>query len=638
MAKILDLIQGSDEWIAARARYNCASEAPVMMGASKHMQRNELLQMKATGSEKVFSDYVRKRILAKGHASEAGGRPITEEMIGQDLYPVTVTDDNDYLLASLDGQTMDGAIIFEHKEWNEALAAQVRAKDLEPHYYWQLEQELLAAEGQKVIFVTSDGTREKFEWMEYTAVPGRAERLMAGWKQFDLDVAAYEHVEVPPAPTAAVIEALPALMVSIEGKVLASNLADFEKSATTFIAAINTDLTTDQHFADAAQTVKFCKDGEDRLELVKAQAIAQTASIEKLFATIDKISGQLRSKRLELDKLVTARKDTIRADIVRKGQTDFAAHITALNEQLGRPYMPSIVTDFAGAVKGKRELSSMRNAVATELARAKIEANEICGRILKNLNFLREHAQDHAFLFGDTATIVLKAEDDLQTLVKSRISEHTIAEAKRLESEREQIRLQENHRMLLQEISGIQQQVIIASLGRAGVRAGGTIECIRETLIETEAWVIDETRFGKLTLAAQSAKTAAVSEIRGLLAKAETAAAPAPTPAPTAAPMATPEPTYPPHVPSPPLTTANVVPMGTRRPVAAPATPPTLTLGHIAERLGFALTADFMKQLGFEPAEIKKGAKLFHEHQFDLICEALIAHVRTAQAKQKQAA
>jgi predicted phage-related endonuclease len=565
MAKILDLIQGSDEWVAARWRHNCASEAPVMMGASRHMQRNELLQMKATGSEKVFSDYVRKHILAKGHASEAGGRPITEEMIGQDLYPVTVTDDAEYLLASLDGQTMDGAIIFEHKEWSEALAAQVRAKDLDPHYYWQLEQELLAAEGQKVIFVTSDGTREKFEWMEYTAVPGRAERLMAGWKQFDLDVAAYEHVEVQPAPAAAAIEALPALMVTIEGKVLASNLEDFEKSATTFIAAINTDLTTDQHFADAAQTVKFCKDGEDRLELVKAQAIAQTASIEKLFATIDKISGQLRSKRLELDKLVTARKDTIRADIVRKGQTDFAAHITALNEQLGRPYMPSIVTDFAGAVKGKRELSSMRNAVATELARAKIEANEVCGRILKNLNFMRENAKDHAFLFNDTSTIVLKAEDDLQVLVKSRISEQAAAEAKRLADEREKIRKEEQD-------------------------------------------------------------------------KAEKAVAAAATPAPTAAPVATPEPTYAPRAPSVPLTTGIVVPMGTRRPAAAPATPPTLKLGQIGERLGFSLTADFIKQLGFEPAAKEKSALLFHESSFDLICEALKAHITTVQAKQQQAA
>ena len=33
---------------------------------------------------------------------------------------------------------------FEHKLWNETLAAQVRAGELDPHYYWQLEQQILS--------------------------------------------------------------------------------------------------------------------------------------------------------------------------------------------------------------------------------------------------------------------------------------------------------------------------------------------------------------------------------------------------------------------------------------------------------------------------------------------------------------
>jgi hypothetical protein len=71
------------------------------------------------------------------------------------------------------------------------------------------------------------------------------------------------------------------------------------------------------------------------------------------------------------------------------------------------------------------------------------------------------------------------------------------------------------------EIQGIQQQVLIATQGHLGVRAGGTIECIRETLAETEAWPIDPDRFGILVGSAESAKTAAIAEIRRLLADAE---------------------------------------------------------------------------------------------------------------------
>jgi predicted phage-related endonuclease len=46
--------------------------------------------------------------------------------------------------------------------------------------------------------------------------------------------------------------------------------------------------------------------GEKRLALVKSQALAQTASIDELFRTIDALKEEMRSKRLTLDKLVKA--------------------------------------------------------------------------------------------------------------------------------------------------------------------------------------------------------------------------------------------------------------------------------------------------------------------------------------------
>ena len=46
--KTLDLIQGSPEWLAARAQYFTASEAPAMLGLSKYKTRQELLREKAT--------------------------------------------------------------------------------------------------------------------------------------------------------------------------------------------------------------------------------------------------------------------------------------------------------------------------------------------------------------------------------------------------------------------------------------------------------------------------------------------------------------------------------------------------------------------------------------------------------------
>ncbi|MBV5337417.1 MAG: Heme peroxidase, partial [Deltaproteobacteria bacterium] len=47
--KTLDLTQGSEEWIAARAKHFTASEAPAMLGLSKYQSRNDLLKQKSTG-------------------------------------------------------------------------------------------------------------------------------------------------------------------------------------------------------------------------------------------------------------------------------------------------------------------------------------------------------------------------------------------------------------------------------------------------------------------------------------------------------------------------------------------------------------------------------------------------------------
>lgn len=61
---------------------------------------------------------------------------------------------------------------------------------------------------------------------------------------------------------------------------------------------------------------------------------------------------------------------------------------------------------------------------------------------------------------------------------------------------------------------------------------------------------------------------------------------------------------------------------------AVEAAPPTLKLGMIAERLGFSLTADFLKTLGFEPAATERASKLYHEADWPQIKAALILHIQ----------
>lgn len=126
--------------------------------------------------------------------------------------------------------------------------------------------------------------------------------------------------------------------------------------------------------------------------------------------------------------------------------------------------------------------------------------------------------------FGDLAATakdaLARVREDLKALHAAAVA----AEAKAAE-DAEALRRAQAVEMALQQIQGIQQQVFIAIDGRLGVRKGGTIECIRETLAETEAWVIDEDNFGTMVGLAQMAKDKAIAEIRGFLANAEAAAA-----------------------------------------------------------------------------------------------------------------
>lgn len=63
------------------------------------------------------------------------------------------------------------------------------------------------------------------------------------------------------------------------------------------------------------------------------------------------------------------------------------------------------------------------------------------------------------------------------------------------------------------EINAMGHQVMIAITGRAGVRAGGTRECIAETLDETAAWDVTEAKFGPLFPVALSARQTACDAI-----------------------------------------------------------------------------------------------------------------------------
>lgn len=459
--KIHNVAQGSPEWHALRAGHNTASEASAMMGVSKNTTRSELLRIKVTGSEKEYSEWVQRNLLDRGHEIEAVARPFAENHIGEELYPCTATSDEyPQLLASFDGVTMMEDIIFECKSWNESKAAAVREGAVPKEDYWQVVQQLVVSRAEKALYVVTDGAgRTVWCWME---LDERDERdLLAGWAQFDEDKANYQPTEAKPVVVAAPVAGLPSINYQLNGLALTSNLKVFRAAAEQAVLDSKKPLETDQDFADREALNKAFGEAEAKIKLVREQVIGEIKDVDSFCRELGEIGELIRQARLAGEKQVTTRKDAIKASIRQKGIEAFAAHVAAINQGLEVATLPRIADNFAGVMKGKRTLASIQDAVDTELARLKIEANSSAEKIRANIRSLRMMAGEMEFLFPDQADLVLKDGETVKLIVQQRLDEHAKAEAARLDAERERIREEEAQRLEDERKAEEQQQAPI---------------------------------------------------------------------------------------------------------------------------------------------------------------------------------
>lgn len=419
----LNLVQGTKEWMDFRAAHYGASEAASMLGLSKQLNRNDLLLFKKTGKSKEYSDWVQKNILDYGHEVEAKARELLEAEINDELFQVTY--ENDLLSASCDGITMDGSIAFEHKQWSGDLVDYITDNQSLPDSHMpQCQQILLVTGAKRVIFVCSDGTESNRVMIDVYPDQEWFKRIKSGWEQFSRDLETFEPKEFADKPEPAAIMQLPALSIQIKGEVTLSNLPQFKEAAESFIANIKTDLQTDEDFANAEATVKFCDETERKLEAAKEAAIGQTASIDELMRTIDHIKDQIRSKRLTLDKLVKTQKESIKKNIIDAAFMVCADHSNEIAKEFKTISFIHLITflsrqNFETVCKNKRTLSGLHNAVDTEVAAIKIKLDDLARIIRKNLSHLPEDLS----LFRDLQSIITKPEDDFKLLIESRLAE-----------------------------------------------------------------------------------------------------------------------------------------------------------------------------------------------------------------------
>jgi len=429
--KILTLIQGTADWHTHRASHFNASDAPAMLGCSPYKTRQQLLAEMATGYKQDI-DASTQRIFDAGHKYEALARPLAESFIEEELYPVVGSEGK--LSASFDGLTMDETIIFEHKSLNKELRAIMESgcsgSDLPKHYRVQMEQQLMVSGAEKCLFMASkwnsSDQMEEYYHCWYHPDADLRDEIMQGWTQFAVDLENYQHVEVAAEAVGRAPDALPALRIEVTGMVTASNLEAFRAGADMVLGSINRDLQTDQDFADADKAVKFCKEVEVNVQAVKKNALSQTADIDELFRALDSVAAESCKIRKELEGLIKARKANLRNEIQQEAELAFRAHTDTINARLKLVQLPYIKANFADVMKGLKSFDSMRNKVADELARVKIEASRLSEQIGSNLDFFTRVVQSHErHLFHDLASLALKPQADMEAIIKTRIREES---------------------------------------------------------------------------------------------------------------------------------------------------------------------------------------------------------------------
>lgn len=610
---IHNLTQGSPEWHAHRANCYNASDLVAAAGASSYTTRTDFIRKLATGIEPEI-DAATQRRFDDGHRCEELARPLAEEIIGDTLYPISVSLVVEGLSrplgASLDGAVASDEINFEHKKLNAALAAALDQGIIPAEYHWQMEQGQFINGATRTLFMASNWDENdqlidaKHCW--YESNPELRAKIIPTWQQVENDKDDYQHVEVIPAAVAAPQMALPAVAIQVEGAIaLRDNLPAFGLALKDYIAGLNKKPQTDQDFADLDASAKLLREVQVRIAAARDGALGQIASIDTMKRTADVLEELARVTAVEVENLVKAEKANRRAAIIQGGKDGFAEHVAALNEKLGKPYMPQIVADFATAIKGKSKLDNIRDAVDTLLANKKIEADEIADRIEINLNYLRENAKEYPFLFADAGQIVLKANDDFEALAKLRISEHKAEQERKLEAERARIRAEEEARANAAAEAKMKAEQEAADRLAREQREAEQAEFNRQQGIR-------EAEAVRVALAAEAEKNATAA------------------PASASANEGIGE--------TPALGQRETLPAASVQSIqpAAPIdTGARIKLGEICERLAIdgkplILSADQLAALGFAPVETVKAAKMYREQDFPAICAALARHIQAA--------
>ena len=439
---IINTKPGSSEWLQSFS----ASKAAQMLGLSK-LPRSALLHAMHVGFAKEVSGYVQEKIFDRGHEIEAKARPLAAAILGEEIYPVAGEKDfglSQPLTMSADGLTVSWSRAWENKQSNIELLESVRAGILPDEHQPQCQQIMMVSGAESTLFTVSN---EDEILAHLTVLPSQEwrDRIIQGWAQFAKDLGNYIPPEVIPEVIAAPIKDLPAITYKMNGMSLSTNLRnDVKPAILALVEQSKRKLETDQDFADLDALCKKFKKAEEQCALVQSQAVGEIKDVDAFCRELKELAEIMRQARIAGEKAVSSEKDARKLAILSKAKAELTNYIIALNLEI-KPIVFAIAwPDFAGAIKGMKNLSAMQEATDTMLRDGKMLADLAAKDVRAKLAWLKIAYIGYELLFRDLQNLTSMPLEDFQLAGNARINAHKKIEAGKLEAQRVQMQAEAN--------------------------------------------------------------------------------------------------------------------------------------------------------------------------------------------------
>lgn len=178
--KLVELVQGSDEWLKFRNNKIGASDAPIIMGKSPHTTPYQLWQIKMGLLKVEDNDAMRK-----GRELEPVARRKFIDLTGWEVFPaVAVHEEIEYMSASFDGISPCGKIMLEIKVAGKQDHEMAMDGIVPPKYEDQLQQQLEVNKTAECVFYFSYKTDGSYKMLQIERDPKRIEEIKKEEKTF----------------------------------------------------------------------------------------------------------------------------------------------------------------------------------------------------------------------------------------------------------------------------------------------------------------------------------------------------------------------------------------------------------------------------------------------------------------------